>query len=220
MPNFTSILLSTFIMCAALPFAAVAQLPETSNASYYAEEFHGKATANGEVYSMWQMTAAHRTLPFDTKVRVVNLDNGKSTIVRINDRGPFMKGRIIDLSKAAAAEIGMVKPGTAQVRLESADPNQPLQVEPGEYYAVDVAQKKLKGFGIQIASYKEFDNLVRKLDLLQKNGLDNLHVQVASMKDDVYYRIVIASFDSREDAEKRLAQLASKIKNGFVFELD
>ncbi|MXZ35637.1 MAG: septal ring lytic transglycosylase RlpA family protein, partial [Acidobacteria bacterium] len=77
-------------------------------ASWYGDPFHGQRTSNGEVYDMQAMTAAHRTLPFQTVVRVHNLDNGKKTQVRINDRGPFVKGRIIDLSRAAAREIAKV----------------------------------------------------------------------------------------------------------------
>ena len=87
-------------------------------ASYYAEDFNGKKTANGETYDMYKMTAAHRSLPFNTKVRVTNLDNKRSIIVRINDRGPFKLERIIDLSLAAATQLGMKGSGTANVRLE------------------------------------------------------------------------------------------------------
>ncbi len=87
-------------------------------ASYYADEFHGRLTSNGEMYDMHGLTAAHRTLPFGTKVRVTNLENGKSVVVRINDRGPFKEGRIIDLTLGAAKELDMIRNGTAKVRLE------------------------------------------------------------------------------------------------------
>lgn len=87
-------------------------------ASYYADEFHGRQTSSGEVYDMHALTAAHRTLPFNTKVRVVNLENGKSVVVRVNDRGPFKDDRVIDLSLEAAKQIGLIANGTAPVRLE------------------------------------------------------------------------------------------------------
>lgn len=87
-------------------------------ASFYADSFHGKPTASGENHSKREYTAAHRTLPFDTKVKVTNLDNNRSVWVRINDRGPFVEGRIIDLSRAAARKLGMTENGTARVRLE------------------------------------------------------------------------------------------------------
>ena len=87
-------------------------------ASWYGPDFHGKKTSNGETYNMNAMTAAHKTLPMNTMVRVTNLGNGAQTTVRINDRGPFVAGRIIDLSKAAATSIGMIGTGTARVKLE------------------------------------------------------------------------------------------------------
>jgi rare lipoprotein A len=87
-------------------------------ASYYADEFHGKLTSNGETFDMDGITAAHRTFPFGTKVRVTNLENSKSVVVRVNDRGPFKEGRIIDLSRGAAREIDLIRSGTASVKLE------------------------------------------------------------------------------------------------------
>jgi rare lipoprotein A len=87
-------------------------------ASYYADDFHGKQTSNGEVFDMNDFTAAHRTFPFGTKVRVTNLENKKSVVVRVNDRGPFKEARIIDLSLAAAKELDLIRSGTAKVKLE------------------------------------------------------------------------------------------------------
>ena len=91
---------------------------EEGIASFYADSFHGSKTASGEIYDKGAMTAAHRTLAFDTKVKVTNLDNGRSVRVRINDRGPHVEGRIIDLSGAAARKLRMTETGTAKVRLE------------------------------------------------------------------------------------------------------
>lgn len=87
-------------------------------ASYYGKRFHGRRTANGERFNMNAMTAAHKTLPFGTKVRVTNPRNGRSVTVRINDRGPYAHGRVIDLSRAAAQRIGIIQAGHARVRLE------------------------------------------------------------------------------------------------------
>ncbi len=87
-------------------------------ASYYADDYHGNQTSNGEVFNMNDLTAAHRTFPFGTKVRVTNLENKKDVVVRVNDRGPFKEGRIIDLSLAAAKELDLIRLGTAKVRLE------------------------------------------------------------------------------------------------------
>ena len=87
-------------------------------ASYYADDFHGKLTSNGETFDMNALTAAHRTFPFGTRIRVTNLENNRTVLVRVNDRGPFKEGRMIDLSLGAAKEINLVKTGTARVKLE------------------------------------------------------------------------------------------------------
>jgi rare lipoprotein A len=99
---------------------------EHGDASWYGAPFHGRLASNGEIYDMYKLTAAHRTLPFNTVVRVTNLTNGKSTVVRITDRGPFVGNRIIDLSYAAAQEIDSIGPGVVPVRLDilsAIDPN-------------------------------------------------------------------------------------------------
>lgn len=86
-------------------------------ASYYGEEFHGRPTASGEKFDMNDLTAAHQTLPFGTKIEVTNLENSKKVVVKVNDRGPFVKGRILDLSKGAAEKIGIIETGTAIVKI-------------------------------------------------------------------------------------------------------
>ncbi len=97
---------------------------EVGTASWYGTKFHGQATANGETYDLYGMTAAHKTLPLPSYVRVTNLDNGKTVILRVNDRGPFYSDRIIDLSFAAAKKLGFAESGTARVRVEGIDPHQ------------------------------------------------------------------------------------------------
>jgi len=99
-------------------------------ASWYGEPYNGRRSANGEIYDMEQLTAAHRTLPFDTWVEVDDLDNGKHVDVRITDRGPFVAGRIIDLSRAAAREIDLLGPGVARVRLRVIEVPHPSAVPP------------------------------------------------------------------------------------------
>lgn len=94
------------------------RITQVGLASYYAEDFHGKVTANGETYDMYGLTAAHRTLPLNTIIRVTNLENSKSIILRINDRGPFVKGRILDCSYGAAVKLGFMGKGTAKVKIE------------------------------------------------------------------------------------------------------
>jgi len=94
------------------------EMRERGNASYYGDKFHGRATASGERFNQNALTAAHRTLPFGTKVTVTNLKNGKKVVVKINDRGPFSKSRVIDLSKEAAKKIGMIQAGIVPVELQ------------------------------------------------------------------------------------------------------
>jgi rare lipoprotein A len=91
---------------------------ETGKASYYSDEYNGRETANGEVFYQAKLTAAHKTIPFGTEVSVKNLSNGKVVTVKINDRGPFVKGRIIDLSKKAAEKINMINDGVVQVQIK------------------------------------------------------------------------------------------------------
>ena len=93
------------------------KITENGKASYYADKFQGRRTASGEIFRQRRMTAAHKTLPFGTKVRVTNLSNGRSIKVRINDRGPFVAGRIIDLSKKAARRLGMLNDGVVSVKI-------------------------------------------------------------------------------------------------------
>lgn len=108
----------TLVAAPIVPQAYAGETVLSGVASWYGPGFHGRTTANGERYNMNDMTAAHKTLKFGTKVRVTNKTNGKSVVVRINDRGPYVGSRIIDLSKSAAQAIDMIGPGTAGVTVE------------------------------------------------------------------------------------------------------
>ena len=128
--------------------------------SWYGPNFHGKYTSNGEIYDMHARTAAHKTWPMDTMVKVKNLQNGKSTIVRINDRGPFVRGRIIDCSYAAGKEIGLDKMGIAKVQIEV------LGFAGKVHSAATIAKQKrehtqtriaLSNFGVQIGAFKRYE---------------------------------------------------------------
>lgn len=108
--------------CASAPARpGAATRAEEGIASWYGAAHHGRRTASGEIFDMNAMTAAHRTYPFGTRVRVTDLATGRTVVVRINDRGPFVRGRVIDLSRAAAARLGIVQAGTARVRVERMD---------------------------------------------------------------------------------------------------
>ena len=118
MPKTLILILFLHINCL---FPTQVDFDETGHASYYATKFEGRKTANGEVFKNNGLTAAHKTLEFGTMVKVTNLINNKSVVVRINDRGPFVKGRVIDLSRAAAAQIDMLNAGVVKVGLEIVD---------------------------------------------------------------------------------------------------
>ena len=113
----TAILVAGTLSCATVSPLAAPRRSEVGLASYYAGKHHGRRTASGEVFDMNELTAAHRTLPFGTRVRVTNLANGRETVVRINDRGPFRRGRIIDVSYAAARRLGFLGRGVTRVRV-------------------------------------------------------------------------------------------------------
>lgn len=111
--------LTIFLFLLVVSFASCAPLlVQQGKASYYANKFNGRKTASGEVFRNGRRTAAHKTLPFGTKVKVTNLSNGRSVRVRINDRGPFVQGRVIDLSQRAARKIGMLRAGVTEVKIQ------------------------------------------------------------------------------------------------------
>lgn len=184
---------------------------QSGKASWYGREFHGKKTASGEIYNMHAMSAAHKTLPLGTYVRVRNLNNNKEVIVRINDRGPFVRGRIIDLSYAAAKKIGIVGPGTAPVKIVALGRSGQRETKskgsrsyiPADYY---------KGnFTIQIGAFKDRNNaerLKQKLDRSYKN----VHIIPYSREDEVLYRVRVGRCSTLEEAIKYEEIL---IQNGF-----
>jgi len=135
---------------------------QTGEASWYGRDFHGRPTSSGTVFNMYQKTAAHKTLPLGTYVRVLNLENKKQTIVKINDRGPFIKGRIIDLSYAAARDIGLIGPGVARVRIEA------LARQVGEYRSksgkelvVEARDLEKGDFTVQVGAFRQKENALR-----------------------------------------------------------
>jgi len=164
-------------------------LSEEGNASWYGEPFHGRRASNGEIYDMYKLTAAHRTLPFDTVVRVTNLSNGKATTVRITDRGPFVNDRIIDLSLAAAREIDSVGPGVVPVRLE---------IVSG---AIDPT---LGFFTVQVGAFRDHGNAERLRDRLNAS-YSPIFIQQYDSPDGVYFRVRVGRV-SGEDAARQFGE--------------
>jgi len=168
-------------------------------ASWYGPNFHAKKTSNGETYNMYAKTAAHKTLPMNTMVKVYNTENGKSTIVRINDRGPFVGTRIIDLSNTAAREIDMVKKGTANVRLTilgfhskiartASQKNEVMSV--GQYYVQVGAFSKYEGAKV---TQRKFKNLI--------NNKYNVVIRKNNINGKTLNRVWISGFRSEDEAK-------------------
>jgi len=135
---------------------------ETGHASWYGEKFHGRRTSSGEIYDMHKKSGAHKTLPLGTYVRVSNLRNDKYTVLRINDRGPFVKGRIIDLSYAAAKEIGLIGPGVAKVKVTALGKEiKPAGPASDSQAVVEVTDLNSGDFSIQIGAFQDEENAKR-----------------------------------------------------------
>lgn len=163
---------------------------EEGIASWYGHPYHGRRAANGEVYDMEQLTAAHRTLAFDTWVRVHNLENAKTVDVRITDRGPFIDGRIIDLSRAAARAIDMIGPGTARVRLQIIAP--PVQ-------AAASSPARRERYSVQAGSFRDRE---RALQLRESLARRFANVRVAPKPGDPpMWRVFVGDENSRKAAE-------------------
>jgi rare lipoprotein A len=174
----------------ATPLAAAAPIVQNEGgiASWYGHPYHGRPTASGEIYNMYDMTAAHRTLPFGTQVKVHDLDNGHDVTVRINDRGPFVEGRIIDLSYAAAQAMHM--PSIAQVRLEILG------------YGAGGATGGI--FAVQVGAFKDHNNAERLKERIESQ-FGPVIIQEFESGEGVLYRVRVGQA-STEDAARALAQ--------------
>ncbi|HXY01698.1 MAG TPA: septal ring lytic transglycosylase RlpA family protein [Candidatus Limnocylindrales bacterium] len=188
------------------PATVAAGYTEEGNASWYGVPFNGRRSSNGEIFDMHKLTAAHRTLPFDTMVRVTNLSNGKSTTVRITDRGPFVENRIIDLSMAAAREIEAIGPGIVPVRLE---------VLGG--VTVDVTAGF---FTLQVGAFRDRANAERLRDRLNLS-YSPIFIQQYDSPDGIFYRVRVGRISGEEEARDFGEKLRAKEGfDPFVVRLD
>ena len=178
---------------AATPNPALSAYTEEGIASWYGIPFHGRRASNGEVYDMNKLTAAHRTLPFETVVRVTNLSNGKATVVRITDRGPFVDNRIIDLSMAAAREIDSVGAGVVPVRLEIVSAG----IDPGSGF-----------FTVQVGAFRERGNAERLRERLTAS-YSPIFIQPYDSPDGLFYRVRVGKVPGEGAAQ----QFGEKLRN-------
>jgi rare lipoprotein A len=183
------------------PLPHARDFTQSGIASWYGRQFHGRSTANGETYDMFGISAAHKTLPLGTYVRVYNYDNHRQLDVRINDRGPFVSGRIIDLSYGAAKKLGVVGPGTARVKITAlgtpksrptGQKSRPAYT-PGAYYTGN--------FTIQVGAFTRFANakrLARQLGRSYKNS----HISISSMAGVTVYRVRVGRCTTLNQAKQ------------------
>lgn len=202
---------------------------QTGKASFYADKFEGAPTASGEKYRHNKLTAAHKTLPFGTIVRVTNLTNNKSVDVVVNDRGPYVENRIIDLSKSAAEKLNFVNQGLTDIRLvvidagdgKTSDPIKTVDhvaVDEKEFYDFEISRLKPKGYGVQIGTYQELVNLMRLSDNLKNSYKKQVTVQVKVVKGVKYYGLILGQFPTRPKAEQFRAELRKKFPDAFIIE--
>ena len=216
---------------------AVKAQSETGKASFINDELHGLETASGEKYDKFAFTAAHLSLPFGTKVKVTNLWNGKSTIVKINDRGPFSPGRIIDVSMQAAIELQMVTAGVIDVRIETVTDDEIVASETvttdrkpkatpvventsvrgdGTFKLTVTQQNNLTGYGVQVGSFSDYLRLMKKVEELNAKGFPDIYVNTAMVKGTRYFRIVVGNFEYKEQADLYLLSVKSKGFDGYL----
>ncbi len=204
---------------------------QTGKASFYADKFEGRMTASGEKYKHSKLTAAHRTLPFGTKVRVTNISNGNVVEVVVNDRGPYADGRIIDLSKSAAEKLGFVALGLTEVKLDVIDAGDGksgmevktidrVVVDEKEFYDFEIDRLQPKGFGVQIGTYQELVNLMRLAENLKGSYKKKVVVQVKIINGVKYYSLILGQFSSRDKADKFRASVKNKYPDAFIAEFD
>jgi rare lipoprotein A len=166
-------------------------------ASWYGGEFHGRPTSSGEVYDMYQLSCAHNTLPLGTVVMVTNIENGRSLELKVNDRGPFVKERILDISYAAAQMLGMWEKGTALVKVE----------------VVSLAIEPVLRFTLQIGSFTDETNAQKLADQLQKS-FENVYVATVETLTQKYHRVRVGQFETREAAlviAEKISQMGFKV---------
>lgn len=186
---------------------------ETGKASWYGPNFHGKKTANGEIYNMNALTAAHRTLPMPTYVKVTNLENGRTLVLRVNDRGPFAKGRIIDISRRGAQLLGFERQGTTRVRVQASDANGRVR---GGGKAAPSAPSRLPdnvanaadAFFIQVGAYIDRKNAQIQVNKLRSEGFSAQLIPAETING-TFWRVRVGPYKNRNDAERTLDRVVS-----------
>ncbi len=175
-------------------------------ASWYGNKFHGQRTSSGEEYDMYAMTAAHKTLPIPAYVEVTNNDNNRKAIVRVNDRGPFHEGRIIDLSYAAATKLGVAQTGTANVSIRVVTSAEDKNLRRSETFVESPVSEGDKLY-VQVAAFSSEEYALQHLGKLQGEGFNDVRLHIESKNGTAVYRVRIGPLPSDHVAKKVLTQL-------------
>lgn len=190
------------------PLKSAAGYDEVGMASWYGSDFHGRKTANGQRYDMYGISAAHKTLPLGTRVRVTNLENRRSVVLVINDRGPFVRGRILDLSFGAAQRLGTVRKGVAKVRITAIGGSPP---RPTKY-----ADTNIRYYHVRVGAFAVRDNADRVHRRLVAAGYHGAVINTVSRDGQTLHIVQAGSFTSRERAERVQVQLKSDFPTCYI----
>lgn len=237
-------ILLVFALFTTVLFAQV----QTGKASFYGDKFEGRLTASGEKYHHKNATAAHRSLPFGTMLKVTNLANNKTAIVKVNDRGPFVSGRIIDLSKSVAQKLDFVGAGVADVVIEIID-SEDITTTPvitndtevvtnstevaaeetpketvapvieAEFYELAIDRVQPDWIGVQIGSFQELANLIRLADNLKVSYQKEITVQVKTINGVKIYSLILGKFSKRDKAENFRDRVQKRYPDCFIVDM-
>lgn len=229
-----------------LGYSVFAQQDEYGLAVRYSDQFQDTDTSNGELYDANKLTAAHKTLPFGTKVKVTNLDNRKSVVVHINDRGPFIKGHVIDLSGKAATQIGLERDTTAKVKVVAVKSNTKLAVTaekpkkkasskssvapkptPKKKVApsrslgaskesVRILKRGDTGYGVQVGYYASESNAMKYVETLKAKWFKSISLNIDDSTGARRYKVILGDYPTRAAADSYLSNLEKKDIKGFV----
>jgi rare lipoprotein A len=211
-----------------VPLTTTENYRQRGVASWYGRKFHGRRTSSGEKYDMYAMTAAHKTLPLPSFVKVRNLDNNREVIVRVNDRGPFLHNRLIDLSYAAAHRLGVIKTGTARVEVTAVGPgnrvtgtgvaigtvdtspenpearplNTPNRMSPISQARAEPAQPAGRGVFLQVGSFSIWDNAIKLRDRLENSGIRPIEIATVTVNSKRYFRVRVGPVENLGETER------------------
>ena len=198
-----------------VPMKKIIPFEEEGYASWYGKRYHGKKTSIGETYDMYQMTGAHKTLPIPCYIKVTNLKNKRSVIIRVNDRGPFIDGRIIDLSYAAAHRLKIIKKGSELVKIEMVNPSLAIKALK-ETNETSSAETSIKYFYIQAGAFSNEENAAYLMNKLSRIKFRN-SLNIKKLSKNSLHLVAIGPYDNKQIAEQALKDISQKIQlNSFI----